>query len=91
MMYDVAVTYTANIGPEEADRLTAVVLMETFENLARGVMSMQGRINELKPHEYQDLAHDTTTRDAIKVVLEYFMTHDDYLEFMEMQRVFGNV
>lgn len=83
--------YDVRIGAEEADALVAAVLMETFERVSREIMSAKGRLRELKPHQIEDLTHDMALQDAIKVVLKDFMIHEDYLDFMEMQRVYGNV
>lgn len=84
MMYDVS------IAPEEADNLVAKILMETFENLSRGILSLRHKPN-LSRVDAEDLANDIEIREGIKVVLKYFMVDDDYQDFIEMQRVYGYV
>ena len=87
MMYDVS------IDAEQADNLVAAVLMETFDDLSRNILSAQGRgiSPGLKTFEVEDMVNDIKVREAIKEVLAYYLTHDDYVDFMEMQRVYGNV
>ena len=84
MMYDLS------IAPEEADNLVAKILMETFENLSRGILSLRHKPN-LSRVDAEDLANDIEIREGIKVVLKYFMVDDDYQDFIEMQRVYGYV
>ena len=82
--------YDVRIGAEEADALVAAVLMETFENLSRDILSLRHKPNLTKV-DAEDLANNIETRNGIVTTLQYFMVYEDYIDFMEMQRVYGNV
>jgi hypothetical protein len=39
----------------------------------------------------EDLKRNLEIQEAMKTLLSYYMTKSDYNEFMELQRVYGNV
>ena len=89
-MYKVTIQKNVDLGPDEAESLVAQVLKEDFEFISKEVAEMSFKRN-LKPHEYEDLRNNIEMRDAMKSLLRYYLTHNDYTEFMELQRVYGNV
>jgi hypothetical protein len=64
--------------------------MDDFDSLAREIRQLQSKDN-LQSYEAQDLVDNVKTKNAIREVLKYYMTHDDYMEYMELQRIYGNV
>lgn len=90
-MYKVSQKTQVEIDAEDAGDLVAQVLMQDFDDLSRDVVSAQYRLTTLKPYELEDLQNHIEMRNAIKTVLRYYMTHREYTEFMELQRVYGNV
>jgi len=81
---------SVELNHEQAGSIVAQVLKEDFEFISKEVAEMSFKRN-LKPHEYEDLRNNIEMRDAMKSLLRYYMTHRDYTEFMELQRVYGNV
>lgn len=90
-MYNVSVKKNVELGFEDAGALVAQVLMADFEFISKEVHELLNRRDTLKRHEMEDLANNIEMRDAMKSLMRYYMTHRDYSEFMELQRVYGNV
>ena len=78
------------VDDEEAGALVGQVLKQDFEFICDSIDSLR-RKGELKKFECEDLSMDFEVKAAMKVLLRYYLTHDDYNEFMELQRVYGNV
>ena len=89
-MYNVSVRKNIQVDLQEAGSLVAQVLMEDFEFISKEVNELVHK-RDLKRHEAEDLANNIEMRDAMKSLLRYYMTHRDYAEFIELQRVYGNV
>lgn len=90
-MYKVFQKTQVEVDAEAAGDLVAQVLMQDFDDLSRDVVAAQYSLKTLKPYELEDLKDHMEMRDAIKTVLRYYMKHDDYEDFMELQRCYGNV
>lgn len=90
-MYNVSVKKNVELGFEDAGSLVAQVLMADFEFISKEIGELIHRRAELKRHEMEDLSNNIEMRDAMKSLLRYYMVHDDYMQFMELQRVYGNV
>ena len=75
---------------EQAGKLVAEVLMEDFDFLSKEIIEYRSKRN-LTPIEAQDMIDTMNTRDGIQKVLNYYLKHDDYVQFMELQRCYGNV
>jgi hypothetical protein len=89
-MYNVTLQNHVALNHEQAGSLVAQVLKEDFEFISKEVNELM-RKQGLKPHECEDVANNIEMRDAMKSLLRYYLTHNDYTEFMELQRVYGNV
>lgn len=89
-MYNVMLQNRVALNHEQAGSLVAQVLQEDFEFISKEVNELM-RKQGLKPHECEDLSNNMEMRDAMKSLLRYYMVHNDYVEFMELQRVYGNV
>lgn len=90
-MYNVSVTKNMELDLIQAGSIVAQVLQEDFEFISKEINELNYRLTTLKPHECEDLKNNIEMRDAMKSLLRYYMTHRDYVEFMELQRVYGNV
>lgn len=90
-MYNVTVKRNMELGFEDAGDLVAQVLQADFEFVSKEISELTYRLNTLKPHECEDLKNNIEVRDAMKRLLSYYMTKRSYVEFMELQRVYGNV
>jgi hypothetical protein len=74
----------------EAGRLVAQVLQEDFDFLSKEIIELKSK-SKLSDVQMEDLNNDLHIRDAMRTLLQYYMTHNEYREFMELQRVYGNV
>ena len=90
-MYNVTVMKKAELNHEQAGSIVAQVLMSDFEFISKELNELIVRKAHLKQHEIEDLRNNMEMRDAMKSLLRYYMVHNDYVEFMELQRVYGNV
>jgi hypothetical protein len=91
----VKVKYTKDLELDtlEAGSLVAQVLQEDYEFLCKEINELRGKalIGIIKSYEAEDLSNDLEIREAMKTLMRYYMTRNDYNEFMELQRVYGNV
>lgn len=88
-MYNVSVRKNMEIDLDDAGNLVAQVLQEDFDFLSRDIVELNSK--SLKSYEMEDLKRNLEIQEAMKTVLSYYMTKRDYDEFMELQRVYGNV
>lgn len=89
-MYSVNVRHKIVLDDLEAGEVVVGVLKTDYDFISKSINEMRNR-RDLKSFEALDLATDIELREAIKTLLRYYMIHEDYLEFMELQRVYGNV
>jgi len=89
-MYNVTIQKNAELNHEQAGNIVTQVLQEDFEFLSKEINELLHK-RDKKGYEYEDLKNNEEMRDAMKTLLRYYMTHRDYTEFMELQRVYGNV
>lgn len=90
-MYNVSVRKNMEIDLDDAGNLVAQVLKEDFDFISKEINELTYKLRTLRPHECEDLQRNIEVRDAMKVLLSYYMVKSDYNEFMELQRVYGNV
>lgn len=89
-MYTVKHSVELDLNTVEAENLVAQILQEDFEFISQDINELRSK-SDLKPYEGVDLARNIEVREAMKTLMQYYMVRDKYLEFMEMQRVYGNV
>lgn len=90
-MYNVSVKRNMELDHEAAGDLVAQVLKEDFEFICKEIHELKRKIGSLKDFEIEDFKSTAKVYDAMDVLLSYYMTKRDYDEFMELQRVYGNV
>lgn len=90
-MYNVTMQKKVELDQIEAGRLVGEILKSDFEFIAKEINEMHGKLNTLKDYERQDLIDNMDIFDAMKALLRYYLTHDEYSMFMELQRSYGNV
>ena len=88
-MYNVTVKKNVELDQEQASDLVGSLLKEDFEFITKEINSYG--LKTLLPHQAIDLQHNLEIREAMKVLLTYYLTHKDHTEFFELQRVYGNV
>ncbi len=90
-MYNVTVKRNMELGFEDAGDLVAQVLQEDFEFICKEIHELKRKMGSLRDFEVEDFKRTAEVHDAMKVLLSYYMKKRDYDEFMELQRVYGNV
>jgi hypothetical protein len=90
-MYNVTVKKNMEIDLDDAGNLVAQVLKEDFDFISKEINELKYSLTTLYPYQCEDLKRNIEIRDAMKALLSYYMTKSDYNEFMELQRVYGNV
>jgi hypothetical protein len=88
--YTVNASKTMNVDVEEAQDLTRLVLEDDFASLSEDINRLRNKFS-LESYEANDLGNFIEMRNAIKTVLRFYSTKEQYDEFMEVQRVYGNV
>ena len=88
-MYNVTVKKNMEIDLDDAGNLVAQVLKEDFDFISKDIIELKSK--SLKSFEMEDLKRNLEIQEAMKTLLSYYMTKSDYHEFMELQRVYGNV
>jgi hypothetical protein len=78
-----------DLDHNQAASLVGQVLKEDFEFITQEINSMG--LKTLLPHQVIDLQRNLEVRAAMKELLTYYLTHKEYTEFFEIQRVYGNV
>ena len=88
-MYNVTVKKNMEIDLDDAGNLVAQVLKEDFDFISKDIIELKSK--SLKSFEMEDLKRNLEIQEAMKTLLSYYMTKSDYNEFMELQRIYGNV
>ena len=89
-MYNVTMQKNVELSHEQAENLVGQVLKEDFEFISKEINELR-MYSSLKSHKVIDLQRNLEIREAMKVLLTYYLTHKDHTEFFELQRVYGNV
>lgn len=69
--------YNLKIGEDTADLLIRDVLVQDFQRINSSIDKLRARLNELKPFELEDLDADIEVRDALIVMLRYYLPLDE--------------
>lgn len=89
-MYSVTQKQKVDLDFEDANDLVAQVLQADFDFISREINEMNN-IKQFSKVQVHDWNNSIEVRDAMKVLLRYYMTKSDYDQFMELQRCYGNV
>jgi len=75
---------TINISSETADQLIQDILVQDYLSLVQSVEDLTARAarDELKPYQLEDLANDLAFRDAMAVMLTYYLAHEEYSKIL---------
>ena len=89
-MYNVSVKRDMELDFEDAGNLVAQILQVDFDFISKEINEMK-RIPHFSDVQVEDWNNNVEVRDAMKTLMRYYMVKSDYDEFMELQRVYGNV
>ena len=92
-MYVVNTRNQTEIDADEASELVSLVLQDDYERISQDINRITAgrRVPNISAVEMEDLTNNIRFRDAMDVLLQYYMTHDDYVEFKELMRTYGYV
>lgn len=93
MLVNVTMEQEIDLDMEAAGNVVANVLMEDFEYISKDINTWMRQLGSpnCPPYVAQDLADSIEMRNAMQTLLRYYLNMDDYRDFMETQRVYGNV
>ena len=72
--------YKLSIGEDTADLLIRDVLIQDYSRICESIEALESRTEELKPFQLEDLANDREVRDALIVMLKYYLPWDEARE-----------
>jgi len=88
-MYNVTMQKNVDLDHQQAASLVGQVLKEDFVFITKEIN--ETGLKTLLPHQVIDLQRSLEVRAAMKVLLTYYLTYEEYTEFFEIQRMYGNV
>lgn len=74
--------YTLKITNETADTLFQDILIQDYKGIVSDIADLESRLQDLKPYEFEDLCNNRRWRDALAVMMEYYLTHDTMKEVL---------
>jgi hypothetical protein len=72
--------YKLSIGEDTADLLIRDVIIQDYSRVCESIEALESRLDELKPFQLEDLANDREVRDALIVMLKYYLPLDEAYE-----------
>jgi len=69
--------YKLSIGEDTADLLIRDIIVQDYSRVCESIEHLEARIDELKPFQLEDLANDREVRDALIVMLKYYLPLDE--------------
>jgi hypothetical protein len=69
--------YKLTIGEDTADLLIRDVLVQDYRRICKSIAELESSTEELKPFQLEDLANDREFRDALTVMLRYYLPLDE--------------
>lgn len=90
VMYRLSQKTEVEVDAEAASKLVAQVLQADFDFISKEINEMK-KIVHFSEVQVEDWNNNIEVRDAMKTLMRYYMIKSDYDEFMELQRVYGNV
>lgn len=89
-MVKVTGNITFNVDPLEAGNIVAQILMDDYKFISKDINELKSKI-DLSDVELQDLENNLNVRGAMTELLAYYLTHEDFVSFMESQRNYSYV
>lgn len=69
--------YKLSIGEDTADLLIRDIIKQDYRRVCESIAALESRTEELKPFQQEDLANDREIRDALIVMLKYYLPWDE--------------
>lgn len=77
--------YNLKIGEDTADLLIRDVLKQDYRRICDSITELEARTEELKPFQLEDLEFDREVRDALIVMMKYYLPLDEAYEVINQK------
>ena len=77
--------YKLTIGEDTADLLIRDILVQDYHRICDSIAALEARTEELKPFQIEDLDNDREFRDALIVMLKYYLPLDEAYEVINQK------
>jgi len=75
--------YTVEISDDTADLIFRNILIDDHQRLSMEIKNLEQNINSLQPYELEDLNNNKRWCDAMKIVMEYYLSHNHMMEIIK--------
>lgn len=77
--------YNLKIGEDTADLLIRDVLKQDYRRICDSITELEARTEELQPFQLEDLEFDREVRDALIVMMKYYLPLDEAYEVINQK------
>jgi hypothetical protein len=77
--------YNLKIGEDTADLLIRDVLKQDYRRICDSIAELEARTEELQPFQQEDLDFDREVRDALIVMMKYYLPLDEAYEVINQK------
>jgi hypothetical protein len=77
--------YNLKIGEDTADLLIRDVLKQDYRRICDSIAELEARTEELQPFQQEDLDFEREVRDALIVMMKYYLTLDEAYEVINQK------
>lgn len=75
--------YNLQIAEDTADLLIRDIIKQDYRRVCASIAELESRTEELKPFQQEDLDMDREVRDALIVMLKYYLPLDEAHEVIK--------
>lgn len=73
---------TLEISEETVDNIFRDILIQDYKNLSEDIRRAESRLEDLKPHEFEDLVDNRRWKEGIAVAMEYYIDYQTHLKIL---------
>ena len=66
--------YKIEITAETAEAMFRDILIQDYRGLVNDINDLESKLEELKPFQFEDLCADRRFKEAMKIMMEYYLT-----------------
>jgi len=74
--------FKIEITGDTADALFRDILVQDWQGLKKNVADLESKLEDLKPHQLEDLETDRRFVAAIEIMFEYYIEHNERLAIL---------
>ena len=68
--------FKIEITNETAEAIFRDILIQDYKSLVKNIDNLESRLQDLKPYEFEDLCAERRFKEAIKIMMEYYLAPD---------------